>query len=403
MLSTALAETVILVITTRNTNESTLAKSYQETLVMYKQIESIINQNDDYQRNSHQGSTSQIVDRDSHLKHHLKTQNDELIVCGKYEYENETEELIEIYNHTVFTLEELGELSFEYYEEQEYTYLNEEGRRYIIFHKGTGYEFYRFVDITDVRTELINLILVSVIITLVVTIIVSLTLSIILKKMLSPLHELTVIAEEMTEGSYENRIEITTNDEIGQLGMNFNKMADAVESRTKSLEESEKKKTLFMGNMTHELKTTKASELFKAAHESCFVNLRNKGITLEIKENGESFNVDFDLITNVLINIIDNAIKASDENSTIELWANKNEIVIKDYGCGIPSEEIDKITEPFYMIDKSRSRKSDGAGLGLALTSLIAQKHNIKLEVESEVGVGTKMILQFVKKTLNTC
>ena len=59
-------------------------------------------------------------------------------------------------------------------------------------------------------------------------------------------------------------------------------------------------------------------------------------------------------------------------------------------------EEKEKIMEPFYMIDKSRSRKSGGAGLGLALTAVILKQHNISLKIESQVGEGTRMILQFV-------
>ena len=63
---------------------------------------------------------------------------------------------------------------------------------------------------------------------------------------------------------------------------------------------------------------------------------------------------------------------------------------------GIPAEEQEKIMEPFYMVDKSRSRKSGGAGLGLALTAMIAKRHNISIRIDSKEGEGTRMILQFV-------
>lgn len=101
-------------------------------------------------------------------------------------------------------------------------------------------------------------------------------------------------------------------------------------------------------------------------------------------------------MTDVLINLIDNGIKASDPGAEVVLRAYKNCIEVQDFGCGIPEEEQEKILEPFYMIDKSRSRKNGGAGLGLALTAMIAKKHHIQLEIVSEVGRGTRMILQFV-------
>ena len=61
-----------------------------------------------------------------------------------------------------------------------------------------------------------------------------------------------------------------------------------------------------------------------------------------------------------------------------------------------PAEEQEKIMEPFYMVDKSRSRKSGGAGLGLALTAMIAKQHNISIQIDSKEGNGTRIILQFV-------
>lgn len=62
----------------------------------------------------------------------------------------------------------------------------------------------------------------------------------------------------------------------------------------------------------------------------------------------------------------------------------------------LKNEAVLKAYQDFYMIDKSRSRKSGGAGLGLALTAVILKQHNISLKIESQVGEGTRMILQFV-------
>ena len=64
---------------------------------------------------------------------------------------------------------------------------------------------------------------------------------------------------------------------------------------------------------------------------------------------------------------------------------------IKDYGVGIPEEEVKRVTEAFYMVDKSRSRSKNGAGLGLALCVEILRLHDSELTIESKVGEGTCM------------
>ena len=75
--------------------------------------------------------------------------------------------------------------------------------------------------------------------------------------------------------------------------------------------------------------------------------------------------------------------KTIDEN-TVELYFS-----VKDTGIGIPKEECKKITEAFYMVDKSRARSKNGAGLGLALCSEILKLHNSELQVESDVNKGS--------------
>ena len=71
------------------------------------------------------------------------------------------------------------------------------------------------------------------------------------------------------------------------------------------------------------------------------------------------------------------------------------EIKIVDNGRGIPKEEISRITEAFYMVDKSRSRKEGGAGIGMALCQKIIQLHNGKLDIDSRLGEGTVIKVVF--------
>ena len=78
------------------------------------------------------------------------------------------------------------------------------------------------------------------------------------------------------------------------------------------------------------------------------------------------------------------------QNSAVVLF-------VRDEGRGIPPHELGRITEPFYMVDKSRARAQNGSGLGLALCQRIAAAHGSTLEFESEVGKGTTVRLALQK------
>jgi len=122
-------------------------------------------------------------------------------------------------------------------------------------------------------------------------------------------------------------------------------------------------------------------------------SLSSDDITLDMRwEQGEIY-IEPDLFKTLMINLVDNARKASHKKSIIEIYGKVEDggyaLYVKDYGRGIAKEELSKITEPFYMIDKSRSRAQNGAGLGLALCQRIAELHDTALEYESEPGKGT--------------
>ena len=93
------------------------------------------------------------------------------------------------------------------------------------------------------------------------------------------------------------------------------------------------------------------------------------------------------------MNLIDNACKASEPGSVIEVHGSSLEegyrFAVRDYGIGIPEEEQRKVTKAFYMVDKSRSRSRNGAGLGLALCVEILKIHHSELKIESKVGEGS--------------
>jgi signal transduction histidine kinase len=99
-------------------------------------------------------------------------------------------------------------------------------------------------------------------------------------------------------------------------------------------------------------------------------------------------------IKQAVVNILDNAIKYSQKGNVEVVLSGDEEVVslvIQDTGCGIPSDILQKIFEPFYRVDKARSREMGGNGLGLSITKEIIEKHGGKITIESNVGEGTKV------------
>ena len=100
----------------------------------------------------------------------------------------------------------------------------------------------------------------------------------------------------------------------------------------------------------------------------------------------------------LLRNIFENAFRATEEYGKINtyVYETENETVFKveDNGCGMNQEEIEKIKEPFYRVDKSRSRKQGGTGLGVSLCQKIVEKHDGTLEYSSQKGVGTTVTVR---------
>jgi two-component system phosphate regulon sensor histidine kinase PhoR len=121
--------------------------------------------------------------------------------------------------------------------------------------------------------------------------------------------------------------------------------------------------------------------------------IKEKNISLlkEIDSNLPKLQADRFKLEQVLINLIDNAIKYTDIG-TVKLKAyfdKKFYLEVSDSGRGIPQKHLDRLFERFYVVDKSRSRKLGGSGLGLSIVKHIVQLHNGEIKVTSEIGKGT--------------
>jgi two-component system phosphate regulon sensor histidine kinase PhoR len=163
--------------------------------------------------------------------------------------------------------------------------------------------------------------------------------------------------------------------------LNLSKLED--ESVEKIYEEIDLYETI--KEVVHKLKPQAAS------HK---VNLEVGGEVTHVKANKR-------MIEDLVYNLIDNAIKYNVENGNV-LVSVKNEenhglISVKDTGIGIPQEEQDRIFERFYRIDKSRSKKIEGSGLGLSIVKHIVEYHNGSITLESEVGKGTTITIKLPK------
>ncbi len=110
---------------------------------------------------------------------------------------------------------------------------------------------------------------------------------------------------------------------------------------------------------------------------------------------------DANRIIQIVTNLITNAITYSPENTIITIRLKENEtygiLEIEDQGIGIEKHEIARVFERFYRVDRARSRNSGGTGLGLAIVKHLVEAHHGRIQVESEVGVGTNMIVMIPK------
>jgi signal transduction histidine kinase len=124
------------------------------------------------------------------------------------------------------------------------------------------------------------------------------------------------------------------------------------------------------------------------------------GVDLQHLPDSYELTIDPQRFQTVMRNLLDNAVRYSENDSrpleiTLAHQASYCRIDVKDSGCGIPAEELPHVFEPFYRIDKSRSRQTGGYGLGLSICQTIMEAHKGRIEVESTVGQGTTFSVYF--------
>lgn len=271
------------------------------------------------------------------------------------------------------------------------------------------------------------------------------------KLLLRRIAALTETTKVISNGKISERVRVRGQDEIALLSENFNQMADHLEEKMHELQDEAERKELFVGAFSHELKTPLTSiigysdllrqkELNAEQRHICAEYIFTEGKRLEtlsmrlldlivLKKHAFSPNLveinmvldevvalmspqltaegiklicdveqavipmEAELMKTVFINLFDNARKAIDGTGKIVLTGQKRPqeyiVTIQDTGKGMEQQELSRITDAFYMVDKSRSRKQGGIGLGLAICNEILTLHGFDISFDSSVGIGT--------------
>ena len=165
------------------------------------------------------------------------------------------------------------------------------------------------------------------------------------------------------------------------------------------LSEIESKESLSLEMKNSEFEVVDIKEVVTSSYESLRRKISEKNLKVEInvKEGISSIKGNRFLLEQMLINLIDNAVKYTPERGSIVIDAyghdSNIDLVVADTGIGIPKENLNRVFERFYRVDKTRSRNQGGTGLGLSIVKHIAIIHNGKINVESEVGKGSRFII----------
>ena len=310
-------------------------------------------------------------------------------------------------------------------------------------------------NITQSTNEIRNLAVKCAIVGIVITALSAGAMRIIVLRAMRPVDRLREGAGELARGHYENRIEMRGHDELAELAGDFNTMADAIEANITHLNEKTIRQQTFINDLSHEMKTPvtsillsaetlrdrnvpkemldhlltriydqgkclellsqklmtlvllqqkldlreeRVSALIDAVRETSEDALREQGITLVTSCQADTLWMDFDLMRSALVNLVMNAKSASSFGQSVELRAYARVIEVIDHGKGIEAEDIQLVTEPFYRVDRARSKKHGGAGLGLTLVKHIAEAHRARLVIQSVVSQGTIVRLEFLPK-----
>jgi len=273
----------------------------------------------------------------------------------------------------------------------------------------------------------------------------------------SPLNEITKAIESMDKGNLRQRVAVTGKDEVARLGNAFNEMshkvaeineqrralvADAAHelksplagikvlvqalmdgvSKDKNitnefLNDIDKEIDRLSNTVTDLLALTKLEGGHEVNTEMCDLGLlcneaanklyfmaEQKRLDFKVDTMSIVIEADREQILRVVYNILENAMKYTMEGTLVHLWMEKGKMAmvhVSDQGPGIPEDEIPKVFERFYRLEKTKNRKTAGSGLGLAIALEIVKSHGGDIMVDSVVDKGTTftICLPYIQET----
>ncbi|MBQ7171669.1 MAG: HAMP domain-containing histidine kinase [Clostridia bacterium] len=334
--------------------------------------------------------------------------------------------------------------------------IKEDGERWILISGEIGEGRYRLLYgryAGDLDAEFTSLMLTYAAVASGVSLFLAVFLLFLLKRLSLPLEKLRVTTERIAAGDMTVAAEEKGKDEFAALGKSFNQMVEKVRAQMEELADDAERKQALVDNMAHEMRTPLTSirgfaeyiekaavpeeERRDAALRIVSETDRLKRIseklldTAFLRENkieketvdlaallgdtvrrlsplaGEhktalrvlpgagSAQGDPTLLSMLLYNLTENAIKACRPGGEVVLFADENRVSVSDNGKGMTKEQLAHVTEPFYRTDKSRSRAEGGAGLGLALCRQIVLSHGAELTFDSQPERGTTVTVVF--------
>ena len=204
----------------------------------------------------------------------------------------------------------------------------------------------------------------------------------------TPLHVISGYAELIKEG-------IVKDSDVKEFGEKIYSEA----SRMSKLVEDIMKISKLESDKDFEKTQLKLKNIVVAIVDSLMIEADKKNVKFKLSLNDCSISGNYDSIYSLIFNLVDNAIKYNKTNGkiTIKLQEVSNNVIlsVKDTGIGIPKEDLDRIFERFYRVDKSRSKDSGGTGLGLAIVKHSLIVNNATIKVESELKKGSTFTVTF--------
>lgn len=206
----------------------------------------------------------------------------------------------------------------------------------------------------------------------------------------TPLTSIKGFSETLLDGVDDKETETHF---LGIINDNANRMEKLVQdlltlSKYDSREEKKKMTTFDLG------------ELSKSCAEKFEIEVKKKKQKMQclVTADVPLVYADRDGIERVIINIISNSVKYTDEGGKIDIYVgyvhNDAYVKIKDNGIGIPKQDLNRIFERFYRVDKARTRQLGGTGLGLSIAKEIIEQNNGSINIQSELGKGTEVVLK---------